>query len=468
MAWSCRRLSFLDDAPFIHPVQLSHIAISTLFFRKRPGSRSYGNVFAAVFATVFATACLAAALHGAPFCAASCWRFASSQPLCLVMKSPRDYTLVFILLCFAACFPHSNAMGQNTQFRGSQSHFGAGLGVFTYHGRIDLSDTRSSSNFTRSSDPAAVLFGSFPVIRDRLFFRGMVGLSNFSALGTGGELTNNEFLNRELFWFEPQVVYTFLEGSKSLVLPYIYTGFGTLVADPFGGTTRRLDQPDLGAPGPDRSVFTLPLGMGIDYPVSPKFSVFADVSFRLNFNYVGRNDGGRQPHNTSLVLFGFRMNMATIERVVEEVPPVDLPDPMPIPPYSPPGPVAEYPENECLLLEMNALVFPADSSAGLSSEMIDLLDENVEALAASPACCALIEGYTDGADTEEEALASSRNRATSVFDFYTNEGITSDRLAIRPYGTALPCLRKEDPECAIHRRVESTMVSCNTFPGYRN
>ena len=354
--------------------------------------------------------------------------------------------------------PSHTIKAQQRQFRGTQAHFGTGIGLFTYHGRVNLTDARSNQNFTRSSDPAFVLFGSFPIVRDRLFFRGLVGISNLSSLGTGGELTNNEFLNRELFWFEPQVVYTFFPGSRKRLLPYAYTGFGSLIADPFGGASRRVDQPGQGGPGPDRSVFTWPMGLGVDLPVTPRVSVFADASFRINFNYVGRNQGGVNPHNTSLLMFGIRMNLVDVEQVIEEIPPVELPDPVAIPPYSPPSPVTREPSDQCVLLEMNTLFFAADSMQ-LSPIMSELLDENVEALDLSPACCAIVEGYTDGTDTEEEALRNSRERATAVFDYYTQHGIDSNRLAIRQQGTALPCLRKEDPDCSIHRRVESVMVS---------
>ena len=384
-----------------------------------------------------------------------------------IMTCPRAlfYSLLFIWVV-SACMPEQS-IAQRRQFRGTQAHVGVSLGVFTYHGRVDLTNARSRSNFTRSSDPALVVFGSFPIIPDRLFFRGLFGLTNLSGLGTAGELTENEFLNRELFWFEPQVAYTFRRGSKSLFLPYIYTGFGSLIADPFGGASRRIDQPGLGGDGPDRSVFTWPIGAGVDLPISEYISLFADASFRINFNYVGRNDAGVNPHNSSLFMFGMRIGMNRSKRTLEDVPPVDLPDPLPIPPYTPPGPVVEYPGEQCVLFEMNTLFFAVDSNT-LSPTMSSLLDENVEALALNPACCAMVEGYTDGADTTDEALDISRERAEFVFDYYVEQGIEQNRLAIREYGTALPCLLKEDPECATQRRVESVMVGCNTFPGYRN
>ncbi len=382
------------------------------------------------------------------------------------MKVTRLLAFALFLLLFGLPNATQVVQAQRTQLRGSQAHFGVALGAFTYHGRIDLGIEKSSDNFTRSSDVAGILLGSFPIVRDRFFFRGMVGLTNLSAIGARSALSNNEFLNRELFWFEPQVIYTFKRGSESLFLPYVYTGFGTLIADPFGGPSSQISQPNAGSPGPDRSVFTLPFGLGVDYPISHRFSIYADVSFRINFNYVGRNEGPRNPHNTSLVMFGMRFNLAKIRKVVEEIPPVELPAPLEIPPYNPPLPAPEFPSDRCVLADLNTVYFNSGSSE-TRPETLDFLDENIEALQLNPLCCARIIGHTDGADTEETALKISRERALFVFDYYTSQGIDQDRLAMRERGLALACLRKEDPNCLINRRVESEMVGCEAFPGHR-
>lgn len=379
------------------------------------------------------------------------------------MKILPSYSLISLLLLLCS---QSTAYAQRTQLRGSQAHFGVAVGVFTYHGRVDLNTDRSSTNFTRSSDVAGILIGSFPIVRDRFFFRGMAGITNFSGLSTKGDVTNNEFLNRELFWFEPQIIYTFTRGSETLVVPYVYTGFGTLLADPFGGPNGQISQPNAGTPGPDRSVFTLPFGVGVDYPISHRLSVFADLSYRINFNYVVRNETGRNPHNTSLVMAGMRFNFSRIRKVVEQIPPPELPEPLEIPPYNPPMPAPEYPTDRCVLADLNTVFFDAGGAAA-SPEILALLDENVEALQLNPLCCARIVGHTDGADTEAAALEISRERATFVFEHYTSNGIESDRLALRERGTAQACLRKEDPECLINRRVESIMVGCEAFPGQR-
>ena len=384
------------------------------------------------------------------------------------MKILRFLALLLSPLLFAllTSFVVPSAFAQRTQLRGSQAHFGVALGVFTYHGRVDLNSARSSTNFTRSSDVAGILIGSFPIIRDRFFFRGMAGLTNLSSIDAESAISNNQFLNRELFWFEPQVIYTLTRGSESLFLPYVYTGFGALIADPLGGPSGQINSPNAGTPGPDRSVFTLPFGVGVDYPISHRLSVFADVSYRINFNYVGRNETRTNPHNSSLIMVGMRFSLAKIKKVVEDIPPVELPDPLEIPPYNPPVPAPEYPLDRCVLADLNTIFFET-GTANASAETLALLDENVEALQLNPMCCARLVGHTDGADTEAEAIKISEDRASFVFDYYTDRDIAEDRLAIRARGTALACLRKEDPECLINRRVESVMVSCEAFPGQR-
>lgn len=357
------------------------------------------------------------------------------------------------------------AAAQRLPFRGSQAHIGVGAGVFTYHGRRDLSQDRSRDNFTRTSDPALVLLGSFPIVRDRFFFRGMVGLTNLGDFNAGGTATN-EFLERELLWFEPQVVYTPLPGTIHRWLPYVYSGFGSLIANPFGAPTGQINQPGGLQNGPSRSVFSIPLGVGMDYSFAPRFSAFIDLSFRVNFNYVVRNAGARHPHNTSLVLAGLRFNLRRLEKVVEEVPPLPLPEPLVFPPYEPPLIPDEAAPDRCVIVQLNTIYFDPTETA-LSPANRALLDENVEALLANPACCVKVVGYTEGGDTHEEAYRIARERAEVVFDHYVDGEIAEERLALRAVGAALPCNRKEDPTCSLNRRVESEMVACTAFPGYR-
>jgi outer membrane protein OmpA-like peptidoglycan-associated protein len=371
----------------------------------------------------------------------------------------------FALLLIVMASP-APAEAQRMPFRGSQAHVGIGVGVFTYHGRRDLTQDRSSSNYTHASDPAAVVLGSFPIVRDRFFFRGMVGLSNLSRLGARGATSSNEFLQRELVFFEPQVVYTPLPGSRHRWLPYVYSGFGGLIANPFGAPNGTLADPTTVQNGPSRTVFSLPIGIGVDYKLGSRFRAFVDASYRVNFNYVGRNAGGRHPHNTSLILAGLRFNLRRLDRTVDEVPPLPLPEPLAFPPYEPPALPDEAPPDRCVIVEMNTLYFDPKETT-LSPTSRQTLDENVEALRVNPLCCARVVGYTEGGNTHEEAYGIARERAGVVFDYYVSGGIEGDRLALRAAGAALPCQKKEDPTCSLNRRVESEMEPCSAFPGYR-
>lgn len=149
------------------------------------------------------------------------------------------------------------ALAQSNQFRDTKAHLGIGVGMFTYHGPIDLLQPSSRVNHVDERDPAIAIFGSFPITRDRFFFRGMLLFTNFSTkdgrrlVGTG----ENEFLTKHIFMFEPELVMTLRPGLKSRVLPYVYTGFGATTADIFNSRSKgRIDLPDTGVPGPERSV----------------------------------------------------------------------------------------------------------------------------------------------------------------------------------------------------------------------
>jgi outer membrane protein OmpA-like peptidoglycan-associated protein len=71
-----------------------------------------------------------------------------------------------------------------------------------------------------------------------------------------------------------------------------------------------------------------------------------------------------------------------------------------------------------------------------------------------------IDAYTDHVGGDQYNLRLSQRRAASVVDFYTNNGISSDRIESRGLGKApVPCL-DEDPGigCEKNRRAESHPV----------
>ena len=373
-------------------------------------------------------------------------------------------TLFLILLLGAIIRP---ASAQSNEFRDTRAHLGIGLGLFTYYGPIDLTQPESRSNYIEKSDPAPVLMASFPIVGDKFYFRGLIGITNFDTenerrLVGGGE---NQFLVQELFFFEPEVVYTLSPGSRSRFLTYVYTGFGGLIADPLGRNRGGSTRPGSGIPGPERSVFAVPIGVGIDYAFSELFSIFVDASYRFNFNYVAKNEvQGVNPHNTSLVLAGIRIGLKNPFRRPPEERVIPMPDPLEIPRYQPPPRRVDIPER-CVLIELNTVYF-AYNSTQLDAEARRLLDANIEALGVNPECCVEIRGYTDRDDGDNAyALRISRQRAEAVLQYYLDGGIARERMRVSAEGVAVPPCDKEDegPGCRRNRRVESIPVDCERF-----
>lgn len=375
-------------------------------------------------------------------------------------------TLILIALFGTIILP---AAGQSNEFRDTRAHLGVGVGLFTYYGPIDLTQPESKSNYIEKSDPAPVVLASFPIVGDKFYFRGLIGFTNFDTtneerlVGDG----ENEFLVNELFFFEPQVVYTLTPGSRSRFLTYVYTGFGGLVADVVGRTRDGATRPGTGIPGPERSVFAVPIGAGIDYAFSPLFSIFVDASYRFNFNYVGRNAvQGVNPHNTSLVLAGIRIGLRNPFRRPPEDRVQPMPEPLEIPRYQPPPRrVIEAPPERCVLVELNTVYF-AYNSTQLDAEARRLLDANIDALGVNPECCVEIRGYTDRDDGDNTyALRISRQRAEAVLQYYLDGGIERDRMRVSAEGVAVPPCDKEEegPGCRRNRRVDSIPTDCERF-----
>lgn len=383
---------------------------------------------------------------------------------------------LLILLLMLLGWSIQEGQAQSNLFRDGRVHMWLGIGQFGYHGPLDLLRRETTSNFTREYDPALVGLVSFPVGNTgRIYFRMMLGTSNLNKRvdeeGWDPYPANaqNEFLNYPLLWFEPELIFNPFGNTRSRFLPYFYTGFGALTADPFGRGNRQ-DLPGTGIPGPERTVFALPIGMGVDFAISRVFSFFVDASYRFNLNYVGRNEvQGINPHDTSLLFAGFRLAFRQRRVTISQnLPEPDIPPPMEIPPYQPPlfrDPVTQV--AGCGLTELNAVFFPFNSTA-VSPEQRARLDENVQALRLNPQCCFEVQGFTD-VDTGDPALNAriSMERAQTVYSFYVSQGVLPSQLTMSPGGLApVPCSKTDDNGgCFINRRVESAVQTCRAIPG---
>ncbi len=364
------------------------------------------------------------------------------------------------LIALLALAPTEPVRAQSNQFRDSRAHLGVAAGLFTFHGPIDLRRPRSRTNFVREHDPALVFLGSFPITTDRFFFRGMVLFTNFDTRDGKklvGEDGLNEFLTQDILLFESEIVMTLRKGSKSRVLPYIFTGFGGTLADTFGSTKNAVDLPGIGVPGPERSVYHMPVGIGMDVAFNGCVSAFAEASYRWDLNYVFRNESTYHPHNTSLVMGGLRVCVNNPFKKGAPPPPA-VPPPLDVPAYTPPLPRTA---KVCTLVDLNSIYF-AYQSTELDEEARRLLDENVEALRLNPTCCVTITGHTDSDAADVYALRIARQRAEVVYTYYLNAGLSAERFTVNASRETITCPKGKDGQgCRDNRRVDSSPFDCS-------
>ena len=372
------------------------------------------------------------------------------------MRTSLRHILFWLLLIGLSA---STAHAQSNQFRDSQAHIGVGLGFFTYHGPIDLLQQRAPNNFVREHDPAIVFLGSFPLKKDVFFFRGMALVTNLSTkdgrklVGTG----ENNFLTSHILMFETEVVLTLRPGSKSRVLPYVFTGFGATTADFFNADSKNnVDLPGRGVPGPERSVYHLPVGIGVDVAFNGCWSAFAEASYRWDLNYVWRNETNYEPHNTSLIMAGLRGCIRN--KPTAAPPPAPIPPPLAVPGYDPPLPRTP---RVCTLIELNSVYF-ASNTIDLSKASRESLDENIEALRLNPTCCVYIIGYASGTDSDIYALRIARQRAETIFNYYVGAGLSAERFTVESDIGPEVCPKGKDGKgCVENHKVETVPFDCS-------
>ncbi len=104
----------------------------------------------------------------------------------------------------------------------------------------------------------------------------------------------------------------------------------------------------------------------------------------------------------------------------------------------------------------NTVNFAFDRS-DLSDEAAQKLADNVELLKNAPAFNVRVDAYTDHVGGDQYNLRLSLRRAKSVVDFYTNNGISADRIESRGLGKApVACMDEtEEQGCEENRRAES-------------
>lgn len=384
---------------------------------------------------------------------------------------------------------------------------GIGVSPFTYIGPNVLYGTVEEQENVTKTRLGVTGSLSFPIVRDRVYLRGQAGLLNIGAdvsddVGPG----QNPFLTNEIFLGEGDLLLNLMSYNRSSVVPYIFSGFGALVADPFGqdDTIEAQDQ--------QRTAYFIPAGLGVDFQLTRNVSFYLEGSYRFVLNEIGEALdmpvatvlGGQDPcekdpesmeckckkfpelpeckeeddpevdpvdevnfdtrFNSALftggILFGFGSAPAPPP---PPAPPPTPPAPPP-PPPTPPPPPPPSPPTVCDLVELNAVYFEYGET-DLSPRTLALLEENVQLLREHPECCLFVDGYTDSSEYDEFGMPLAGSRAQSVYDFYIDRGITADRMQIRNRGASVPPCDKEDPEegCRRGRRVESIPMDCERF-----
>jgi len=113
--------------------------------------------------------------------------------------------------------------------------------------------------------------------------------------------------------------------------------------------------------------------------------------------------------------------------------------------------------------ELTTITFDFDRST-VTDASAQALAENVQMLMNAPAFNVRVDAYTDHVGGDQYNLRLSLRRAAAVVDFYTQNGISEDRIESRGLGKApVECSEMEKESgtngCEKNRRAESHPVS---------
>ena len=110
--------------------------------------------------------------------------------------------------------------------------------------------------------------------------------------------------------------------------------------------------------------------------------------------------------------------------------------------------------------DLGTVNFEFDKS-NITDQAAAILSENVKQLVNAPNFRVRIDAYTDHIGGDQYNLRLSQRRAASVVDFYTENGVSQDRIESRGLGKApVPCWEEDPgPGCEKNRRAESHPIS---------
>jgi outer membrane protein OmpA-like peptidoglycan-associated protein len=194
----------------------------------------------------------------------------------------------------------------------------------------------------------------------------------------------------------------------------------------------------------------LSLGGGVDYYVTPQFSV--GLQGRWNRAYMsarpstlaGRPASEQGPEDIQWMSAGVGMKYSFAQPEKPAPPPPPPPPPVAAPP---PPPVKKK-------IVLRSVHFDFDKS-GIRPDAVPVLDEAVQLLKEDPAVPVLVQGHTDSVGSDAYNVKLSVRRADAVKEYLVSHGIATSRLRAEGLGESQPVASNDTAEGRQqNRRVE--------------
>jgi len=268
----------------------------------------------------------------------------------------------------------------------------------------------------------------------------------------------------------------YILNEKSLIAPYIFTGIGDAVSIYTDKTLGLKEQP--------LAEFNLPIGVGIQFNINPKFSCLIET----HYNYVinDRVDGvlaGKWDDSFLYNTIGFNYHLSTSpdtdgDGVADEydkcpkVPGsklsngcpdsdndgvIDIEDKCPKYPGTKEDggcPPNYFQHVEIMAKARKGLLFNT-GSAIIKQESFAVLDNVVKVMIDNPNYKLDIEGHTDNTGSAQENMNLSSQRAEAAKNYITSKGIKQDRIRAIGYGEKKPIANNTTEEGrSKNRRVD--------------
>ena len=158
---------------------------------------------------------------------------------------------------------------------------GVGVGPWIYLGPDILTgDVRNQDDVVATN--LAITGEVLVPVAERVRARAVGGVVNLGADSDRADVPDgfNPFLTGPSILAEADLLFDLVDRNTSALVPYAFGGLGALFAT------------DDAADGVSRTSVFAPLGLGLEYQVSDKLSIFGEASYRFGLNSVGEGRTG--------------------------------------------------------------------------------------------------------------------------------------------------------------------------------